>query len=574
MSVPLAGAVLRRPMALQAVVVLFASTTLIAALFGATTMMSRLSGKADANSEAAEIALGLSHEIDAGKKWFRYEGALLAGAGERASGQPHVPPELVAEAARSLDTLVDDAAELHRLVGSAATLQILGLLEDGRSATLRFFQTLSPEDASELQFSIDAAQVIIDEEAEVRTSVAAQQRARLERWWNVVLVALVVVTVVAATTILSTTWALHGKQRRALQWALAEQARATAISETVQRRNEQFYALYHVMTEVTDSISLRQVIDTTVAQVRRIVPADSVGLRLLRDGELILAGSWSAGPETEPNTGAVSLGSGCVGMAARRGRIIRMEHGAGQAMCDGECIQGIESCLVVPLVVGARIVGTVACWSTLPGRFSADDEHLLEMMAPQVANAIVAAEALEANEFRARTDALTGLSNRGQLERDIEGYFGTVPSGGSRYAVAMVDADHFKAYNDTFGHGAGDTALRALGRILAGSVRADDRVYRYGGEEFLVVFTGVDGETGARLAERIREKVEQAPIAGPDAQPLPGLTVSIGVAAHPGDGDTIEAVIEAADRALYRSKNGGRNRVTLASEPGPEGLAA
>ncbi len=175
--------------------------------------------------------------------------------------------------------------------------------------------------------------------------------------------------------------------------------------------------------------------------------------------------------------------------------------------------------------------------------------------------------------MRARTDALTGLPNRGQLERDIEGYFAMLPPG-DRYAVAMVDVDHFKAYNDTFGHAAGDAGLRTLGRTLADAVRTEDRIYRYGGEEFLVVFATVDGETGARLAERMREKVEQAPITGPGGQPLASLTVSIGVAAHAGEGDAIEAVIEAADRALYRSKNGGRNRVTLASDIGPESLAA
>lgn len=571
MSIPLLGAVLRRPMALQAVVVLIAGAFVIGALSGVTGRMSRLSSKADTNSEAAEIALKLSHEIDAGGSWFRYEGALLAELGDRAAVQPQVPPDLIADATRSLDGMVASAAELHRLVGSASTLQILGLMEDGRSSTLSFFLTLSPEDANELQLSIDAAQVIIDEEAEVRTAVAAQQRAQIVRWWSIVWVALVVATVISSTTVLTTTWALHRRQRRALDWAVAEHARATAISEAVQRRNEQFYALYHIMTEVTDSISLRHVIDTTIAQVRKIVPADSVGLRLLRDGELVLAGSWSAGPEFEPNT--ISLGSGCVGIAARRGRIIRMEQGADEAISDGERIPGIESCLVLPLVMGARVVGTLACWSALRGRFSADDEHFLEMMAPQVANAIVAAEAFEANDMRARTDALTGLPNRGQLERDIEGHFAMLPPG-DRYAVAMVDADHFKAYNDTFGHAAGDAGLRTLGRTLAAAVRAEDRIYRYGGEEFLVVFANVDGETGARLAERIREKVELAPIAGPGGQPLASLTVSIGVAAHPGDGDAIEAVIEAADRALYRSKNGGRNRVTLASDIGPESLAA
>lgn len=572
MNVPLIGTALGRPMALQAAVVLAASAFMIGVLSFVTLTMARLSDQEDANSDAAQLAVELSRDMQAGTDWFRYEGAAMVRPEGPEAERPQVPADLIVGAADALDAMAIRATELHRIAGTAETLQILGLIEDGHTATLRYFQTLSAKDAEDLRLIIEAASAVVDQEAETRSALAVEQRAQVEALWNATWIALVAATLVAASTVLATTLALHRRQRRALEWALAERAHAAATGAAIQRRNEQFTALYHIVTEVSDSLSIDHVLETTIAQVRRIFPADAVAIRLLRDDHLdLVASSGSEG--VVPSPIAVPLGKGILGACAKRGRILRIDEHAEGRMCEEELIPGVESGLVLPLVVGARVVGTIACWSTLPHHFSADDEHLLEMMAPQVARAVATAETVEAAETRARTDGLTSLPNRGQLERDLDDRYRALASD-SQLAVAMVDIDHFKPFNDTFGHAAGDTALRTVARTLAAAVRGDDRVYRYGGEEFLVIFAGVDGETAVRLAERIREKVEHASITGPGGQVLASLSISIGVATHPGDGDTIGGVIEAADRALYLSKRGGRNRVTLAAESGPVSLAA
>jgi diguanylate cyclase len=129
----------------------------------------------------------------------------------------------------------------------------------------------------------------------------------------------------------------------------------------------------------------------------------------------------------------------------------------------------------------------------------------------------------------------------------------------------MLDVDNFKMFNDTFGHPSGDEVLRQLARVLADTRRANDVVARYGGEEFAVILVDTPKFTAAKVAERVRERVNAHDFS--DAAPKAGkLSVSIGVATFPDDGADAEALVRAADTALYAAKRAGRNRVVLATE--------
>lgn len=166
----------------------------------------------------------------------------------------------------------------------------------------------------------------------------------------------------------------------------------------------------------------------------------------------------------------------------------------------------------------------------------------------------------------ARTDPLTRLGNRLRLDEDLAALHARARRDGSAYAVAMVDVDHFKPYNDHHGHQAGDAALRAVADAVAESCRAGDRAYRYGGEELVVLFHREGLAEASNAAERLRRAVRDLGIrhhARPDGGTL--LTVSAGVAgfdpsrhARPGD------VLEEADRALYRAKGAGRDQIAVA----------
>ncbi|MFI5119591.1 MAG: diguanylate cyclase [Thermoanaerobaculia bacterium] len=167
---------------------------------------------------------------------------------------------------------------------------------------------------------------------------------------------------------------------------------------------------------------------------------------------------------------------------------------------------------------------------------------------------------------RATTDPLTGLLNRTAFEERALAELARASRTGRSLAVAMLDVDHFKSFNDRFGHLAGDAALTAVARAVARTVRGIDAAGRYGGEEFIVLLVEADAQAALHAAERIRAAVASL---GPPRIPL-GVTVSAGIAVHRGDFErtTLESLVARADAALYAAKKAGRDRVVL--EPPPE----
>ena len=127
----------------------------------------------------------------------------------------------------------------------------------------------------------------------------------------------------------------------------------------------------------------------------------------------------------------------------------------------------------------------------------------------------------------------------------------------------MMDVDHFKRFNDTYGHQMGDALLRALGQFLQKRVREEDIACRYGGEEFILIFPEAPLDILQQRAEALREAVKNLPLLDQEKSPG-GITLSLGVASFPEHGSTVETLLQAADAALYRAKAEGRDRVVLA----------
>jgi diguanylate cyclase (GGDEF)-like protein len=153
----------------------------------------------------------------------------------------------------------------------------------------------------------------------------------------------------------------------------------------------------------------------------------------------------------------------------------------------------------------------------------------------------------------ARLDTVTGIGNRRALDEAL------LSLAGSRLAAVLLDVDHFKAFNDRNGHLAGDAALGRVGELLRDTVRRADLVFRYGGEEFLILLPGSDHDAAARVAERVRRAVGDDPVIGGG-----GLTVSAGVAvADRFSASSPLPLLRRADAALYQAKRTGRNRVVV-----------
>jgi diguanylate cyclase (GGDEF)-like protein len=170
--------------------------------------------------------------------------------------------------------------------------------------------------------------------------------------------------------------------------------------------------------------------------------------------------------------------------------------------------------------------------------------------------------------FRAaRVDPLTGIANRLRLEEDLEALQAHVSRYGQRVSVAMCDIDAFKRYNDHYGHLAGDEALRRIAHAMRKSLRRADHVYRYGGEEFLVVLPEQTPDDAAAAMNRVRSAVEGLGIVHAPGAMHPVVTVSIGLAPIEREGSrSVQAAITGADRALYRAKAAGGNHLAIALE--------
>ena len=159
----------------------------------------------------------------------------------------------------------------------------------------------------------------------------------------------------------------------------------------------------------------------------------------------------------------------------------------------------------------------------------------------------------------ASTDALTGAKNRRRFCEDLDLFFALWARHQTNLSLVMLDVDHFKQYNDAYGHPAGDEVLRTVVGLLWESIRDHDVVARYGGEEFAILLPSTSADDAMVVAERLRARIEQHP------WPARAVTASLGVATTKESTPTGASLVETADRALYRSKSSGRNRVSYES---------
>jgi len=191
----------------------------------------------------------------------------------------------------------------------------------------------------------------------------------------------------------------------------------------------------------------------------------------------------------------------------------------------------------------------------------ADEQHRLSTLASVTGARLGTVRAFSESREQATTDPLTGLMNR----RAIESKLGRLVANGTPFALAMADLDHFKLVNDTEGHDAGDRALNQFTSVLKATLRADDLIARWGGEEFVAVFVGATVDEASDILNRVRidlaahlEKAES-----------PRFTSSFGLA-HSTDHHGIDELVRAADVALYRAKENGRDQVTVSTTLAPD----
>jgi len=223
---------------------------------------------------------------------------------------------------------------------------------------------------------------------------------------------------------------------------------------------------------------------------------------------------------------------------------------------------------------------------------NADPRPIIQRLVGELSKAVLRATTLEANftaslqeldkirshlataEERSRTDALTGLANRHALDDFLRAAQIAAMENGKPLSIILIDIDHFKTFNDQFGHQFGDQVLRLIAKLLKDGLRADDLAARFGGEELVGVLPGADVKVARAAAERIRNAIAHRQVTRRSTgEVLTGVTASIGVAQF-APGETITRLFERCDRALYAAKRAGRNRTVSESELDPDTAAA
>ena len=274
--------------------------------------------------------------------------------------------------------------------------------------------------------------------------------------------------------------------------------------------------------------------------------------------------TWGGNPLDQPMVDPQSC------WALRRGRPYLMQDPDRDLVCEHLSTPLTSGYYCVPLVSQGEALGVLHLRALAPTPaggarplISESCQSLAITVAEHVALSLGNLKLQEALRHQAIRDPLTGLFNRRFMLETLERELYRMQRKGSSLCVIMLDLDHFKRFNDTFGHAAGDALLSTLGRSFLNHVRKEDVACRYGGEEFTLILPETSLETACDRAEQLRQLVHDLHLEH-HGQSLGGITISLGVAVYPQHGEDPEALLGAADKALYAAKHAGRDRVVAA----------
>lgn len=363
--------------------------------------------------------------------------------------------------------------------------------------------------------------------------------------------------------------------------ALGEALRA--LASTLKAQSEQSAMLAKITQRVNEGLLIDEVLDHVYENFFSLIPYDRIGLSLLEEGKAVVRAHWVRSEATEIKL-PLGYSAGLAGSSLEgiihtgRPRILNdleayLERHPGSDSTRRIVEEGMRSSLTCPLVVKGQPVGFLFFSSMEAHTYEEIHQDLFLQIAGQLALTLEKGriyqeliditeelrEARDALETEATRDSLTGLWNRRSILDLLKREMARAQREENPLSAVMIDIDHFKRTNDRIGHLAGDEALTEVTRRVTSTLRTADIVGRIGGEEFLIILYPADGQTAFEVMERARRACESSPVAI-DAGEFE-VTISLGAAVVSDFEDVdLSTILKTADHALYRAKNGGRNR--------------
>ncbi|MCR4428236.1 MAG: sensor domain-containing diguanylate cyclase [Caldiserica bacterium] len=323
------------------------------------------------------------------------------------------------------------------------------------------------------------------------------------------------------------------------------------LRQELARRTEDLSLLLKAANVIGSQLELDQTLDMILNSLASVAGVYTAAILIVDEGQNALRIRAQRGYFSEVTQIVIPLDKGITGRAATTG-IIQVVN---DVKSDPDYIKGAPGTvceMAIPLKAEGRVIGVLDIESNQEGFFDAERQSLIVSLADQISLALYNSILYERTREMAITDYLTGLFNRRHFLELAQREVFRDERFGHPLCLAMIDIDHFKEYNDRYGHLSGDQALKDLAWKMKANCRKIDILARFGGEEFVILMPETDLQGGLTLASRLREIVQME---------LP-ITVSIGVASMEKGGSlSLEELLKRADLALYQAKEGGRNRV-------------
>ena len=356
------------------------------------------------------------------------------------------------------------------------------------------------------------------------------------------------------------------EQKRAVEERQEREILKSQVEE-LSRRTKEIAALNELGDVLRSAVHLSEAYPLIPRYVRELFPAESGALYEHNEGHNLLETALHWGDASPPDD--AFLPSEC--WAMRRGQVHEVEEGGSEMVCQHLQPPVSAGSLCIPLMARGTPLGLLLLTGPRQGRLWPDGrgivgeyrQRLAKMVAQQIASALFDLRLQESLRDKASRDPLTGLFNRRTLEETLHRELYRAARRKSKVGFVLFDLDHFKRFNDRFGHAAGDSALREVSAFIQKHTRAEDIVCRYGGEEFLLVLSDCTPRNLVRRAEDIRAGVKQLRLEH-GQRALGDVTLSAGAALFPDHGRTLDDLFQAADAALYQAKKAGRDQIVVA----------